>query len=91
VNARTMKGLPREYRYEPVNALAAGPDGLEIVRRILAQASGHLAPHGVLVCEVGDSRRALERAFPLLPFTWPETSEPEACVFLLEREQLPVR
>ena len=90
VNARTMKGLPREYRYEPVNALAAGQDGLEIVRRILAQASAHLAPRGVLVCEVGDSRRALERAFPLLPFTWPETSEPEACVFLLEREQLPV-
>ena len=89
VDARTMKGLPREYRHEPAKALAAGRDGLEIVRRILAEASGHLMPRGVLVCEVGDSRRGLERAFPLLPFTWPETSEPDACVFLLEREQLP--
>jgi len=90
VDARTMKRLPREYLHEPVNALAAGRDGLAIVRGILAEASDHLTPRGVLVCEVGDSRRALERAFPLLPFTWPETSEPEACVFLLEREQLPI-
>jgi ribosomal protein L3 glutamine methyltransferase len=90
VDARTMKKLPREYRHEPAKALAAGADGLEIVRRILAEAARHLAPRGVLVCEVGDSRPALERAFPLLPFTWPETSEPEACVFLLEREQLPI-
>jgi len=88
VDARTMKRLPREYRYEPSNALAAGHDGLDIVRRILAQARNHLEPKGLLVCEVGDSRRALERAFPLLPFTWPETSEPDACVFLLERESL---
>jgi ribosomal protein L3 glutamine methyltransferase len=89
VDARTMKRLPREYRHEPANALAAGRDGLEIVRRILAEASGHLTARGLLVCEVGDSRRALERAFPLLPFIWPETSEPDACVFLLKREQLP--
>jgi ribosomal protein L3 glutamine methyltransferase len=45
-------------------------------------------PKGLLVCEVGDSRRALERAFPRLPFTWPETSEPDACVFVLDRESL---
>jgi len=91
VDTRTMKRLPREYGHEPGSALAAGPDGLDLVRRILADASGHLRPRGVLVCEVGDSRRALERAFPLLPFAWPETSEPEACVFVLEVDQLPVR
>jgi ribosomal protein L3 glutamine methyltransferase len=90
VDARTMKALPPEYRHEPAGALAAGADGLEFVRRILAGASEHLTPRGILVCEVGDSRRALERAFPLLPFTWPETSEPDACVFLIEREQLPI-
>ncbi|MGH8673587.1 MAG: HemK family protein methyltransferase, partial [Burkholderiales bacterium] len=89
VDARTLRGLPREYGYEPTNALAAGRDGLEFVRRILAQSRAHLAPRGLLVCEVGDARRALERAFPLLPFAWPETSEPDACVFVLEREQLP--
>jgi ribosomal protein L3 glutamine methyltransferase len=89
VDARVMRRLPREYRHEPESALAAGGDGLDLVRHILAEASGHLTPHGTLVCEVGDSRPALERAFPLLPFAWPETSEPEACVFVLEREQLP--
>lgn len=89
VDARTMKRLPHEYRHEPERALAAGRDGLDLVRRILAEAREHLAPQGVLVCEVGDSRVALERAFPLLAFTWAETSEPEACVFVLEQEQLP--
>ena len=88
VDARTMRALPREYIHEPRGALAAGKDGLDFVRRILDEASSHLAPGGLLVCEVGDSRPALERAFPLLPFTWPETSEPDACVFTLEREQL---
>ena len=88
VDARTMKRLPREYLHEPVGALAAGRDGLALARRILAEAHDHLTPHGVLVCEVGDSRLALERTFPLLPFAWPETSEPEACVFVLERKQL---
>ena len=89
VDARTMKRLPREYDHEPRSALAAGPDGLDLARRILAEVPEHLAPKGVLVCEVGDSRHALERAFPLLPFSWPETSEHEACVFVLERAQLP--
>ena len=88
VDARTMRRLPKEYRYEPRGALAAGKDGLDLVRRILDDAAGHLSPHGLLVCEVGDSRRALERAFPRLPFTWPETSEPGACVFVLDRESL---
>jgi ribosomal protein L3 glutamine methyltransferase len=90
VDARTMRTLPREYRYEPRLALAAGQDGLDAARHILAQARRHLTPSGLLVCEVGDARRALERAFPRLPFLWPETSDPAGCVFLLEREQLPV-
>lgn len=88
VDARTMRRLPKEYRYEPRSALAAGKDGLDFVRRILDAAAAHLSPQGLLVCEVGDSRRALERSFPRLPFTWPETSEPDACVFVLDRENL---
>ena len=89
VDARTMRALPREYRHEPRLALAAGRDGLDAVRRILAQARDHLTPKGLLVCEVGDARRALERAYPRLPFIWPATSDPHGCVFVLEREQLP--
>lgn len=89
VDARRMRALPREYRHEPRLALAAGRDGLDAVRRILAQARDHLEPKGLLVCEVGDSRRALERVYPRLPFLWPATSDPHGCVFVLEREQLP--
>lgn len=89
VDARTMRRLPPEYDYEPHAALAAGREGLDFVRPILLQAARHLNPRGLLVCEVGDSRRALERAFPRLAFVWAETSEARSCVFALEREQLP--
>jgi ribosomal protein L3 glutamine methyltransferase len=83
VDAPAMKRLPREYRREPRLALAAGRDGLALVKRILAQARDHLAPKGLLVCEVGESRRALTRAYPALPFRWPQES-----VFTLRRENL---
>ncbi len=89
VTAAAMRRLPPEYRREPAMALAAGRDGLDVVRRILAQARAHLTEGGVLVVEVGDGREALERAFPGLPFTWLETSAGPDFVFLLAREQLP--
>ena len=88
VTASSMRKLPKEYRHEPSLALAAGEDGLELVHRILKDAKSHLAPGGLLVCEIGGNRRALERAWPKLEFTWPETSEP-GTVFALGREQLP--
>lgn len=89
VTAEAMRRLPPEYRHEPRMALAAGRDGLDVVRRILAQARAHLSAGGVLVVEVGGGREVLERAFPGLPFTWLETSAGPDFVFLLTREQLP--
>lgn len=88
VTARSMRALPREYRHEPSLALAAGEDGLEPVHRILAEAKKHLNPGGLLVCEIGGNRRALEQAFPKTEFAWPDTSDPGS-VFILHREQLP--
>lgn len=88
VTARSMARLPEEYRHEPALALAAGADGLDLVRRILAEAKARLNPGGLLACEIGGNRRALERAFPALEFAWPELSDPGS-VFVLEREQLP--
>jgi ribosomal protein L3 glutamine methyltransferase len=87
VTARSMKKLPAEYRHEPSLALAAGDDGLDVVHRILSEARSHLNPKGLLVCEIGGNRRALERAYPKLEFTWPEVSDP-GTVFILTREQL---
>jgi len=89
VDARTMRALPPEYDFEPRAALAAGGDGLDLIRRILQDARTFLNPRGLLLCEVGDARHALERAYPKVPFVWPATSDAEDCVFLLEREQLP--
>lgn len=89
VTARSMRKLPAEYRHEPALALTAGGDGLDLVRGILAEAKNHLNPGGLLVCEIGGNRRALERAYPSLEFAWPETSAGPGCVFILEREQLP--
>lgn len=83
VDATAMRKLPREYRHEPRLALAAGGDGLDVVHRILREAKEHLAPRGRLLCEVGDSRRALERAYPRLPLEWPHAS-----VFMLRREKM---
>lgn len=84
VAAPAMRTLPAEYRREPHLALFGGADGLDQVRRILQQAGRHLEPKGLLVCEIGRGRRALERAFPRTPFAWPENQ-----VFVLERADLP--
>jgi ribosomal protein L3 glutamine methyltransferase len=71
VTTAAMRKLPDEYRYEPGLALAGGRDGLELVSRILAEAPAHLAEGGMLVCEVGEGRKAVERAYPRLPLAWP--------------------
>lgn len=84
VDARAMRVLPREYRHEPRLALAGGGDGLDLVHRILRQAHAHLAPRGLLVCEIGRGRKTLERAYARTPFAWPQDQ-----VFALLRENLP--
>jgi ribosomal protein L3 glutamine methyltransferase len=88
VRDAAMKRLPAEYRKEPALALAGGRDGLDLVRRIVAEAPRHLEPAGVLVVEVGHARDTVERAFARLPLAWPETSGGDDCVFVITREAL---
>jgi len=85
----SMKRLPEEYRREPRMALAGGEDGLLLVRQILAHARLHLNAGGILLCEIGNNRKALERSYPRTPFVWLETSAGDGLVFLLERDALP--
>lgn len=89
VTAQAMRELPREYHHEPQLALAAGEDGLDLVRRILARAHAHLNPHGLLAVEVGHNREIVERALPDLPLTWIDSATAEGKIFLIARSQLP--
>src|SRR6185295_3402794 len=88
VGQREMRGLPREYRHEPSLALASGREGLDSVAIILRHAVRYLRPRGVLVVEVGNTERALRRAYPRMPFTWLDFERGGGGVFLLTREQL---
>lgn len=89
VNAESMAALPAEYRHEPEMALASGTDGLDLVRRMLAEARAHLNPGGLLIVEIGHNRDDLEAAFPATPFTWLETAAGNEFVFMLREDELP--
>ena len=88
VGQRELASLPPEYRHEPRLALAAGSAGLDSVRILLAESADYLNPGGVLVVEVGNTERAVRRAFKQLPFLWLEFEHGGGGVFLLSAEQL---
>ncbi|MBS0522769.1 MAG: 50S ribosomal protein L3 N(5)-glutamine methyltransferase [Proteobacteria bacterium] len=83
VDARGMAKLPPEYRHEPRLALAAGDDGLDLVRRILGDAPRHLRPGGGLLCEIGRGKTPLEKAYPNTDFVWLDTEQSSGEVFWL--------
>ncbi|QEP43195.1 50S ribosomal protein L3 N(5)-glutamine methyltransferase [Ectothiorhodospiraceae bacterium BW-2] len=88
VESDEMAALPPEYRHEPVLALASGADGLDIVRRILAQANDYLTDNGVLIIEVGASQHHVEQLYPQLPLTWIEFERGGHGVFTLTAAEL---
>ena len=88
VTLEAMRALPPEYRHEPPLALAAGEDGLDVVRRLLAAAPRHLAPGGVLAVEVGHNRDLVDAAFPELPLIWLDTENFASGVFVIQRDDL---
>ena len=54
VAERELVGLQREVRdHEPREALAGGPDGLDVVRRLLIESSAFLKAGGYLLIEIG--------------------------------------
>ncbi|MGL5335576.1 MAG: 50S ribosomal protein L3 N(5)-glutamine methyltransferase [Enterovibrio sp.] len=88
VDEEDMQSLPAEFKHEPELGLAAGSDGLKLVRRILARAADFLTPNGVLICEVGNSMVHMQQQYPSLPITWLEFEHGGHGVFMITKADL---
>ncbi|MCK6387894.1 MAG: 50S ribosomal protein L3 N(5)-glutamine methyltransferase [Zoogloea sp.] len=88
VTREAMEALPAEYLHEPGLALGSGEDGLDLVRKLLADAPRYLAPEGLLAIEVGHNREIVEAAFPALSPTWLSAPSGDDKIFVLEAGQL---
>ncbi|KAI1696477.1 methyltransferase small domain-containing protein [Ditylenchus destructor] len=70
VDAEDFADMPDEYQHEPELGLACGDDGLNLVRRMLAEAADHLTEKGLLIVEVGNSQVHVEALYPEVDFAW---------------------
>ncbi|UUC52472.1 50S ribosomal protein L3 N(5)-glutamine methyltransferase [Pseudomonas citronellolis] len=87
VDAEDFADMPAEYQHEPELGLASGNDGLDLVRRMLAEAADHLTGQGTLIVEVGNSQVHVEALYPEVDFTWLEFRHGGHGVFLLSAAQ----
>ena len=53
IPADEIPSLSPEVRHDPVSALDGGPDGLDLIRRLIETAPDRLAPGGALLLEIG--------------------------------------
>ena len=88
VDAADIDAMPAEFSHEPLMGLAAGHDGLDLVRIMLRDAIHYLEKDGHLVVEVGNSGEALESAYPDVPFGWLQFSQGGHGVFVLDYQTL---
>ena len=87
VDAEDMADLPDEFHHEPELALAAGQDGLDLVRKMLAQAADYLTEDGLIVIEVGNSEWAMKQNFNTIDFYWLQFQKGGTGIFALTAEQ----
>ena len=88
VAAAEVAAFAPEYAAEPRVAHLGGTDGLDLVRRIIADAARHLTPDGVLVMEIGTGRALFELEWPALEPIWLDSAASEGEVLALSRRQL---
>jgi len=88
VDAAGMADLPEEYQKEPALALAAGSDGLDIIRTILDEGHIYLNPQAGILCEIGRTQSALQAAYPHTGFDWLDTEHSSGEVFYVSRKNL---
>lgn len=74
VDSATLQELGPAIAFEPRQALDGGPDGLDLVRRLLGELPHVLAPGGVALLEIGSDQQvaATAAAAEALP-GWPAT------------------
>lgn len=87
VDAEDMADLPAEFHHEPELALAAGQDGLDLVRKMLAVAADYLSEDGLLIIEVGNSEWALQQNFNKIDFHWLQFQNGGSGIFALTAQQ----
>jgi ribosomal protein L3 glutamine methyltransferase len=83
VDAKNMRGLAQEFAHEPVDALQAGQDGLDVIAPIVERRHRLVAENGLLIGEVGASEPALVDRFKDLPFIWADLPDGGIGVFIL--------
>jgi ribosomal protein L3 glutamine methyltransferase len=88
VNAASMRALPAEYHAEPALALAGGDDGMDLIRKIIANAPDYLSERGALVLEIGNEVEHFQKAFPQIPVIWMDVSAGNEQVLLIQAEDL---
>ena len=88
VNAASMRNLPAEYHAEPALALAGGEDGMDLIRKIIANAPDYLSERGALVLEIGNEVEHFHKAFPQIPVIWMDVSAGNEQVLLIQAEDL---
>ena len=88
VNATSMSAIPAEYHAEPELSLAGGDDGMDLIRRIIAQAPDYLSERGAILIEIGNEYENFKKAFPQIPAIWMEVSAGEEQVLLIQAEDL---
>src|SRR5690606_41544816 len=88
VTADVTDALSRDHEYEPELGLRAGPDGLDLVLKVLRDAPDHLDEDGLLICEVGESEQHLVKLLPELDLAWIEFKVGQMGIFAVECREL---
>lgn len=78
VSTGDLAGLPASVGFEPRHALDGGPDGLAVIRRLVALLPDSLYPRGVALLEIGaDQADGIGAIAAALPGGWSCTVEPD--------------
>ena len=74
IPAGRLPNLQPEVRWEPQLALDGGPEGLDLIRRLLEQAPGKLKDHGIILLELDPEQVPAVEAMAKETFPEAETS-----------------